>query len=78
MRGFLLAPVLNWARKLRQPALFGIIGALFLVTLVLPDPLPLVDEILLGLVTMGLANWKRRALPAEDPSVVATIPPRRP
>ncbi|RYG12813.1 MAG: hypothetical protein EON92_07310 [Burkholderiales bacterium] len=55
-----LLPVLNWARKLRYPTLFKITGALFLLTLVFPDPIPLVDEILLGLGTLLLANWKNR------------------
>ena len=32
----------------------------FLITLFLPDPFPFVDEILFGLGTLLLANWKRR------------------
>jgi len=65
----LLLPLLEWARKLRYPTLFKITAALFLVTLVLPDPFPFVDEILFGLGTLLLANWKRR----KDP--VAAIEP---
>lgn len=60
----ILLPVLNWARKLRYPTLFKITGALFLLTLLVPDPIPLVDEILLGMGTLLLANWKRRNVPA--------------
>lgn len=56
----LLLPLLNWARKLRYPTLFKITAALFAITLVIPDPIPLVDEILLGLGTLLLANWKNR------------------
>ena len=56
----LLLPLLNWARKLRYPTLFKITAALFAVTLLVPDPIPLVDEILLGLGTLLLANWKNR------------------
>lgn len=59
----LLLPLLEWARKLRYPTLFKITAALFLVTLVLPDPFPFVDEILFGLGTLLLANWKRRKDP---------------
>jgi hypothetical protein len=59
----LLLPILNWARKLRYPTLFKITGALFLLTLVIPDPIPLIDEVLLGLGTLLLANWKRRKPP---------------
>lgn len=66
----LLLPLLEWARKLRYPTLFKITAALFLVTLVLPAPFPFVDEILFGLGTLLLANWKRRkdAVPAIEPS----------
>ncbi|TDK21547.1 hypothetical protein E2F46_15040 [Luteimonas aestuarii] len=60
----LLLPILNWARKLRYPTLFKITGGLFLLTLFIPDPIPLVDEVLLGLGTILLANWKRRKEPA--------------
>lgn len=56
----LLLPLLNWARKLRYPTLFKITAALFAITLLIPDPIPLVDEILLGLGTLLLANWKNR------------------
>ena len=56
----LLLPMLNWARKLRYQTLFKITAALFAITLLIPDPIPLVDEILLGLGTLLLANWKNR------------------
>ena len=55
-----LLPLLDWARKLRYPTLFKITAALFVVTLFLPDPVPFVDEILFGLGTLLLANWKKR------------------
>lgn len=60
----LLLPLLNWARKLRYPTLFKLTAALFLVSVVFPDPIPLVEEILLGLGTLLLANWKSRKDPA--------------
>lgn len=59
----LLLPLLNWARKLRYPTLFKITAALFALTLFMPDPLPFVDEILLALGTLLLANWKNRKSP---------------
>ncbi|WP_454260501.1 DUF6116 family protein [Pseudoxanthomonas mexicana] len=58
-----LLPLLDWARKLRYPTLFKITAALFVVTLFLPDPVPFMDEILFGLGTLLLANWKRRKDP---------------
>lgn len=66
----LLLPFLNWARKLRYPTLFKVAAALFALTLFVPDPLPFVDEILFGLGTLLLANWKRRKEP-----VAGTHPP---
>ncbi|MCR6661707.1 MAG: hypothetical protein NVV60_00825 [Luteimonas sp.] len=56
----LLLPFLEWARRLRYPTLFKITAAIFLLTVFIPDPIPLVDEVLLGLGTILLANWKRR------------------
>ncbi|KAF1718890.1 DUF6116 family protein [Pseudoxanthomonas wuyuanensis] len=56
----ILLPLLEWARKLRYPTLFKLTAALFLLTLFFPDPIPLVDEVLLGLGTLLLANWKSR------------------
>ena len=35
-------------------------AALFVVDLVIPDFIPFADEILLGLGTLLLANWKNR------------------
>ena len=61
-----LLPLLDWARKLRYPTLFKITAALFVVTLFLPDPVPFVDEILFGLGTLLLANWKRRGAAPRD------------
>ncbi|WP_028917651.1 DUF6116 family protein [Pseudoxanthomonas sp. J35] len=69
----LLLPLLQWARGLRFPTLFAFTAATFLVNLVLPDPLPFVDELAFGLATLLLANWKRR----KDPQVVHDTARRR-
>lgn len=55
--------LLNWARGLRYPTLFKLAAGLFLLDVVLPDPIPFVDELLFGLVTLLLANWKNRKAP---------------
>ena len=68
----LLAPLFGFLRRLSYPRLFMLTGALFLVDLVVPDFVPLVDEILLGLGTLLLANWKNRKGPIEPP-----VPPMR-
>ncbi len=67
-----LLPLLNWARKLRYPTLFKVTCALFLVDLVVPDFIPFVDEILLGLGTLLLANWKQRKTPPKGVVVDST------
>ncbi|WP_182334365.1 DUF6116 family protein [Stenotrophomonas acidaminiphila] len=69
----MLLPFMEWARKLRYPTLFKITAALFVLSALLPDPVPFVDEILFGLGTLLLANWKRR----KDP-VAATEQPALP
>ena len=66
----MLLPVLEWARKLRYPTLFKITAALFVLDTLFLDPLPFVDEILLGLGTLLLANWKsRKEKTAEPPAL---------
>ena len=67
MSSMMLSPFLEWARKLRYPTLFKLTGALFVISMLLPDPIPFVDEILFGLSTLLLANWTRRKDPAEPP-----------
>lgn len=63
MKPLLLAPLLRWAGRLRHPTLFAITAALFGLDLLVPDLIPLADELLLGLATLLLANWKDRRLP---------------
>ncbi len=65
----ILLPLLEWARRLRYPTLFKITAALFTLSVLLPDPVPFIDEILFGLGTLLLANWKRRKGPVEPPAL---------
>jgi len=53
--------------RLESPALFKLAAALFLLNLVVPDPIPLLDEILMGIVTLMLA--KRKKDPARPPDL---------
>ncbi len=66
MRYPLLGPMLRWLGRLSYPRLFAVTAALFALTLVVPDPIPLVDELLLGLGTLLLARVKRNDAPASD------------
>lgn len=61
----LLLPLLSWARRLRYPTLFKITAVLFMLNVFILDPIPFVDEILLGLGTLLLANWKERKEPID-------------
>jgi len=56
----LLAPLLRWFGRLSYPKLFLLTAALFIGDTLIPDFIPFVDEILLGLGTLLLANWKRK------------------
>ena len=66
MRGSVPAMVLRWASGLRFPALFGLIAALFLINLVIPDVIPFLDEILLGLGALVLANLRKKPDEVDD------------
>ena len=68
----MLAPLLGFAARLRFPTLFLITAGLFVLDVLVPDFVPFADEILLGLGSLLLANWKNSKLP-EPP-----IPPERP
>ena len=63
----LLAPVLGFLGKLSYPRLFTLSAILFAVDLVVPDFIPFADELLLGLGTLLLANWKKRKSPLPPP-----------
>ncbi len=59
-RTTLASPLVAYLARLRFPVLLAITATLFLVDLVIPDVLPLVDETLLGLATVLLATWRKR------------------
>ena len=49
-----------WLSRLRSWQLFLLAGGLFMADLIIPDPIPLIDEMMLGLATLLLGRWKRR------------------
>lgn len=55
--------LLGFAQRLRFPHLFLLILGLFVLDLLLPDFIPFIDEILLGMLTLLLAAWKQRKEP---------------
>lgn len=66
-----ISNLLRFAEGLRFRQLFLLTGALLLIDLVLPDPIPLLDELLLGLLTLlfsSLRKPKRKALETDQKS----------
>lgn len=59
-RGGFAGIFLRWAAGLRFPIVFALTFAIFILNVFLPDVIPFVDEIILGLVAILLANWKKR------------------
>ena len=52
--------------QLRFPVLFLISAGFFVVDLVVPDLIPVADEVLLGLSTALLASWRTRRVAARE------------
>ena len=61
----LIAPFMRWVGRLSFPRLFALFAVLFVVNLVLPDPILFIDEILLGVGALVFAAWKDRKKPIE-------------
>jgi hypothetical protein len=59
--------VTRFAAGLRYPTLFGLVAALFVIDLLVPDLIPFIDEILLALGTLLLGSLRRRRAPPPDP-----------
>lgn len=73
-RAALVGWLLGRLTRLRFPVLFAISAVLFLVTLVVPDPIPFADELLLGLATALLASWRKRRLPGAGDGAALSPP----
>ena len=50
----------RFTRNLRFPQLFLLVVALFVLDLIIPDVIPFVDEAILGVLALILANVKQR------------------
>lgn len=59
-RGGVAGVVLRWASSLRFPVMAILTAILFVVNLFVPDAIPFVDEILMGLVALLFANLRKR------------------
>jgi hypothetical protein len=59
-RGGLAGFLLRWASGLRFPYLFLLTALLFVLNLFVPDVVPVVDELIMGLVAMTLASLRKK------------------
>jgi hypothetical protein len=65
-RTALLAPLVRWASRRRFPVLLVLTVALLAVDLVVPDPIPLVDEALLALGALLIGRLRKRDAPPSE------------
>jgi hypothetical protein len=77
----LTGPLLAYAARLRFPTLFKITLGLFLFDVLIPDFIPFIDEILLGLGALILSSLQKPAQPppiehAPSPTQPPPPPPR--
>lgn len=66
------ALLLRYLGRLRFPWLFALTATLFLIDLVVPDVIPLADELLLGLATLLFASWRKRSVERSGRTSAAT------
>lgn len=66
----------RFVSRLRFPQLFTLTAGLFVLDLLIPDFIPLADELLLGLMTLLLGNLRRHAEPAEEQPPMKDVTPR--
>ncbi|MGB5210600.1 MAG: DUF6116 family protein [Gammaproteobacteria bacterium] len=59
-KGGVAGIVLRWATRLRFPYLFVLTALLFVLNLILPDPFPFADELLMGLIAVLLGSLRKK------------------
>ena len=70
----LIGPILGFLGRLSYPKLFMLTATLFAVDFIIPDFIPFIDEILLGLGAMLLANLRKKPDNVTDASAQAKPP----
>ncbi|CCQ72506.1 DUF6116 family protein [Magnetospira sp. QH-2] len=53
----------KWASGLKFRSLFFLTAGLFLFDLMIPDLVPFIDELLLGLLTLIFGAWRKKTRP---------------
>ena len=56
---FFVEIFLQWAAKRRYPTLLKIVLGCFVIDLLVPDPAPFIDEVVLGVLSIVFAQLKR-------------------
>lgn len=56
-----IGPFLEFANRLKFKNLFLLITALLIIDLLIPDMIPMLDEIILGILAIVLGNLKKKA-----------------
>ena len=59
-RGGLIGIVVRWASRLRFPYIFLLTAVLFVLNLFIPDVVPMVDELIMGLLAALLASLRKK------------------
>ena len=71
------ALVSRFASRLRFPVLFWLTFCLFVLDVLIPDFIPFADEVLLALLSLLFASWRKRGdatPPAEEPEIKDVTP----
>lgn len=62
----LVAPILGFLGRLSFPRLFVLAAALWALDVAIPDFIPFIDELLLGIATLLLASFRKDKGPGKD------------
>ena len=64
-----LKTLLAFANRLKFRTLFLLTVTLFMIDLLVPDFIPLIDELMLGLLTILFGSWKKHQ-PQDDQGIL--------
>ncbi|MCG8325644.1 MAG: hypothetical protein MI673_09010 [Thiotrichales bacterium] len=66
----LIAALMSFANGLKFRDLFLLVAGLFVVDMIVPDMIPMIDEIILGLLAILLANLKKDKQELQEGNVI--------
>ena len=59
---------LGWLTRLRFPYLFLLTSVVFLINLFIPDVIPFVDEIIMGMAALLLGKLRKKPADSDTPA----------